>query len=109
MITIIGFTITKHNCGDSMEYTHIDNIDECGCNSACGMCEIETKYVHLAASFEIKQSQDINFSSDFSIIPVFNIHNIEIIPLNTTHSIHKNSPSILSVSERLSFLQSFLC
>ena len=109
MTTIVGFTITQHHCGDSMQYTHIDNVDECGCNNACGMCEIETKYVHLGVNFIINKTPEFNFIPDFSIISY-----IETLVSSTSFTILPNlffdsSPPILDIGTRLALNQSFLC
>ena len=109
MTTVIGFTITQHHCGDSMQYTHIDNIDECGCNNSCGMCEIETNYFHLGANFVVEHSAELNITPSISFSSllenIVSTNNFTIIPQSNI----KSSPPILEISTRLALIQSFRC
>ena len=109
MTTVVGFTITQHHCGDSMQYTHIDNVDECGCNNACGMCEIETNYFHLGTNFVVENIQQFTFIPEFSIVSYF-----EALVYSTTFTLTSNrfldsSPPVLEIGTRLALNQSFRC
>ena len=114
LTTIVGFTVTQHHCGNHLTNTQID---KCGCktassdsdHNACGMCVIETEYVHLTANFVVEHSLELNPVLDFIISPY-------ILLIDDTNdfqlvfpSFNNSRPPVLSVSQRLTLIQSFRC
>ena len=117
MTTIVGFTVTQHYCGDRLVSTQIDAMDECGCDmnasdlehNACGMCDIETEYVHLSVNFVVEHSLELNPVLDFMILQnTLSIDESNDFQL-AFHAYPNSSPPVLSVSRRLALIQSFRC
>ena len=117
LTTIVGFTVTQHYCGDRLVSTQIDAVDECGCDvasaysnhNACGMCDIETEYVHLSVNFVVEHSLELNPVLDFMILPnAPSIDESNDFQL-AFHTFINSSPPALSVSRRLALIQSFRC
>ena len=105
----MGFSVSRHYCGDRLVSTQIDVVDDCGCDMSCGMCEVEVEYVHLAVDFVVEHSLAFNQNFDFSTLPAI------AISLNSSHLQETNltpidsSPHTLVVSRRLALIQSFRC
>ncbi len=118
LTTIVGFTVTQHYCGDRLVSTQIDAMDECGCDmhasdlehNACGMCDIETEYVHLSVNFVVEHSLELNPVLDFMIFLNAMLFNNESHDFQLAfHAYTNSSPPALNVSRRLALIQSFRC
>jgi len=109
LVTLIGFTVTKHYCANEMEKTQICTMDECGCDMSSGMCELKMEYVHLAADFIIENTND---NIDIQTLDI----NVSMILQDITSSkLQLTTPqielpiNIVDVGKRLALLQIFRC
>ena len=118
LIPTVGFSVTRHYCGDRLVSTSIDSdrVDECGCEmdhnavyDECGMCQIKTEYVHLGSNFIVEHAQDYHLSPDFSTLLGFDL------PAVFQEPIHNELPKTMGiihipqVGTRLAMIQTFLC
>ena len=108
---IVGFSVTRHYCGDRLVSTQIDVVDDCdcGCDMTCGMCEIETDYVHLGANFVVEHNLKLNPVFDFAVLPAIIVDASELLSQENTKIFISESPHTLRVSRRLALIQSFRC
>ena len=113
LTTIVGFSVTRHYCGDRLVSTQIDVVDDCdcgcGCDMTCGMCEIETDYVHLGANFVVEQNLKLNPVFDFVVLPAIPVDASELLSQENNQNSTNDSLQILSISRRLALIQSFRC
>lgn len=109
LTTIVGFSVSRHYCGDRLVSTQIDVVDDCDCDMSCGMCEVEVEYVHLASDFVVEHSLVLNQNFDFSSFPAIAISLSPIHSQETNLAAIGSSPHTLVVSRRLALIQSFRC
>ena len=108
LTSIIGYTITIHSCETEMVSVQDCPMDDCNCDGACGMCEIETEYIHLATEFVAEQLQKsidteiITFSNSL-VITINNIFSSKAKTYITT------PPKTPDSGQKLALLQSFRC
>ena len=109
LTTIVGFSVTRHYCGDRLVSTQIDVVDDNGCDMACGMCEFETDYVHLGANFVVEHNLKLNPVFDFTVLPAIIVDASDLLSQENTKIFISESPHTLRVSRRLALIQSFRC
>jgi len=109
LTTIVGFSVTRHYCGDRLVSTQIDMVDDCGCDMSCGMCEIETDYVHLGTNFVVEHIIKLNPIFDFTVLPVITADASDVLSQENNQNFISESPHTLTVSRRLALIQSFRC
>ncbi len=109
LVTLIGFTVTKHYCANEMEKAQICTMDECGCDISSGMCELKVEYVHLAADFIVENTNNsIDIQTLDIIVNMILQDNIPNTQQLTTNQIEPPF-NIDDVGKRLALLQIFRC
>ena len=109
LTTIVGFSVTRHYCGDRLVSTQIDVVDDCGCDMECGMCEVETDYVHLGADFIVEHLIKLNPVFNFAVLPTNSVDASKLHSQENAKLFISESPHSPRVSRRLALMQSFLC
>jgi len=109
LTTIVGFSVSRHYCGDRLVSTQIDVVDNNDCDMSCGMCEVEVEYVHLASDFVMEHNLVLNQNFDFSTLLAIAISRNPFHSQETILTAIDSSPHTLVVSRRLALIQSFRC
>ena len=110
LISLTGFTLSKHYCGDELVSFSIDKEAKSCCTTACEKCRSESHYFKLdeqttspVISQQI-QPQVINLS-----FPVLSLLNISNAQSNFSSFIYPTeSPPGKDVNHSSSYLQTFL-
>jgi len=110
LVPLIGFSINTYHCGVKGNSFAIDNMmDDCGCDMACGMCEVNYQYVHIDTKYVAEHNQQtepktISLCIDTSFEVVFLTQEI-----TTNISLTHGPPYPKELNQRLALTQSFRC
>lgn len=110
VISTIGFSLSKHYCGDLLVDFSINSKAET-CNMGGGCCHTDSEHFQLENDFII-QFSDIQFQELEIELPFLIAYSISIQKINeqtTTNIDFKEIPPPIPVPKHLSLLQTYLC
>ena len=111
LTTTVGFSISKHYCGDELISISVSHEAESCCDMNSGCCHNETEVYQLNNIFVISPVLDNNSVNHIDLLfPVFYVicENIYSIDINAIYQLPESPPPI-KLHTVLSKLQSFLC
>ena len=85
------------------------SMDNCDCEGACGMCEIETEYIHLTSGFVAETQRSFSKTqftkASFTVIITESLYNFFNLFTGFT-----SDPKIeVDTGQKLALIQSFRC
>ncbi|HSH52940.1 MAG TPA: hypothetical protein VK982_14535 [Bacteroidales bacterium] len=111
MISITGFAVSKHYCGNEQISVEINKEAFFCCDMEQNCCHNETDYYQLEDDFFVSAYHLVKeLSEQESLFPVLYTYlNIEIYNNDSLFVKTTESPPPKKNHDRLSFLQSYLC